>query len=1660
MADLVLNLKISSGDALGTLKQVQTAIAAVTKEVGGTLPAQVSNFTEKFAKIGLVANGIQSLAGSFSTLSQPLVELDAGLRNIGTLGVKNFKDFETAALDLSRSFPDNAAVIANAVADAVGSGLIKTNEAGKINIAQAKDFAAQASKLAVAGATDIGTAVKGLGSVINSYGTSLEKYGDVSKQAAYVSDILFNTYNQGVISVGELASNLSQVTGIAATAGVGIDQIGASIATLTKQGAQGGVATTRVRALIQEILAGKDKLAPVTKELAQQFKALEGPIASTGKMYDKTRTLQENLKAGNITLQDVAAGIGKVAAQQGKEVTNIFGSIEAAQAVLALSGSNAKAAFEDLENIGKRGSVAEGFEVQADSIENKMKMLVNSVNAGFVTIFKGVGGGATAALGALSQLAPALGALSGIQSLIPDSAFKAMQANLKALPSTFASVKGSAKDLALSFSGEIGKATQKASESLRGLPSTLAGVAKDSAASMSSTLVGGFKNLPQMLSSTIASSRTALMQLPAAAGQAIGGFLADTAKSTGQAVGSIFSTISTTGGKAAGALVGLFTAPLATLSAGFTALGSVASTAWAAITGPVGITVAAIVALGVTVYALYSNFDNIKTAVNDFINSIISVAEEIGRNLKPLLSDMGGLLKEIASLIIDVVVGAFKILTSIITAIVGGISGFVSSLFGLRSETQKTGESTSFLTRAVQFLQSVIQAAQNNIAGMVAAIRSIKTAVGDVVNSLTSGNIAKAFEVFSSAPTKAADAFKTGFQSKEVSRTIEQAFAGLDSTVAKLGESTKKSLDDAIKGGRIDDAKGIIAQRLQSEIDASKRILQIQTASGEQRKELEQRVAEKQNELRKKAADDIEALLSKTISNASDRVTGIEALRKTFEAIKVDFSAEGDAKAARVRAQALIKQTRAEYSKDRITLKDSAELSKEIEEFKKILGSQISKDKKSRTTEKKAEVDYTDFVEAQEKRRAEIASKTAANTAEARIKALDDQKTAIEQNENLTAQSRIIKAKEVEEKIIKARADVSRDGIVQEQRRREATLREDLSKFVDSYKKVSSDQIAEFVSNTDNLQEKPLGDFLAKSTTLSKEKIAEVVASVTGLRSDIVVSTQAAQTAITETTTKQLSQVNKLAASRLPKAILEDELKRINASVANEVSRAAQVELAQLKSKQEEEIALIEQQQKRIEAVRAEYNEKTALAGRYDAALEALETATNAELALAADNTQKKLAVEAEFLRKKKELQATLLGGADDSTTAISTLDNAYSSQLVRDQEFENRKTEISRAAAIRRNEILLEEFKRTGKLGDESVTMFTRLAGKSYALFEGIAANLRGNSGGDAGQRLAQLARAQAQELASEGSTGKKRIEIKKKYAEEQRKLEEKFSVKSTLENLRFSIADTFQGLAGDSLKTFAAATKGAQGFAEITGDSWAQLATSIAGTFASLSANGVSPFKAFVLAALNALDALIPVFVAMLTGQFLGQLGPAGVVLGAVATAGLYGLLAVAKGAVASAKFERGGLVTGGVQNGKTGRTIIVNERGNEFVMNHIATKKNLAALTAVNRRNITFDEYFSEQRKTSQARSNPEMYFRLPHFAPERVSTVMQPQNDTRLLAEIKAQTMMMEQKMSALESAMNRTAKQFAHNSHQSVEIVADKEKFFAAQKTRAARQSIG
>jgi len=140
---------------------------------------------------------------------------------------------------------------------ALTKGLYDTLSAG-IAAKDGIEFLTIATKAAIGGATDTAVAVDALTSVINAYGMS-------AKDAAQVSDIMFQIVKDGKISYQELAENISKLAPTAKVAGMSLEDMAAAIATVVKVEKPERAMTAIRAAMMHAAKAGEDLFTLVRK---------------------------------------------------------------------------------------------------------------------------------------------------------------------------------------------------------------------------------------------------------------------------------------------------------------------------------------------------------------------------------------------------------------------------------------------------------------------------------------------------------------------------------------------------------------------------------------------------------------------------------------------------------------------------------------------------------------------------------------------------------------------------------------------------------------------------------------------------------------------------------------------------------------------------------------------------------------------------------------------------------------------------------------------------------------------------------------------------------------------------------------------------------------------------------------------------------------------------------------------------------------------------------------------------------------------------------------------------------------------------------------------------------------------------------------------------
>lgn len=306
-------------------------------------------------KAGL-AVGATAVAVGLGYAVTKAAEFDKQMRNVNSLtglSEKNFGALEKQVISMSKRLPQSAATLAEGLYDIASSGY---QGADGLKVLEASAQAASA------GLSTTGTAAQAITGVLNAYGLT-------ANDAADVSDILFQTVNLGVVSFDELAGSIGNVIGGAAAAKISIDQVGASIATMTLAGIGGAEATTSLNNLIAKLVQPSEALAHVYKSLGYESGASALKTKGLhGVMEDLRKSTGGNIEA----------------------LLEMFPEIRAARGALALmanEGKNYNKVSDQIEDKHKRqGATLRTLKEQMKAVSNQWEVFKNKADAAAITL--------------------------------------------------------------------------------------------------------------------------------------------------------------------------------------------------------------------------------------------------------------------------------------------------------------------------------------------------------------------------------------------------------------------------------------------------------------------------------------------------------------------------------------------------------------------------------------------------------------------------------------------------------------------------------------------------------------------------------------------------------------------------------------------------------------------------------------------------------------------------------------------------------------------------------------------------------------------------------------------------------------------------------------------------------------------------------------------------------------------------------------------------------------------------------------------------------------------------------------------------------------------------------------------------------------------------
>ena len=332
------------------------ADASQAIEAFGKLKDKTTDLEKGFDKIGKSFDKFGSLAAksltvpiaagttAFALATKKAIDFDNGMRQVLSLlphlSKDAFNKLRTDLLDFSKEIGKAPEEVVQSAYDALSAGVPEEN---------LFEFLKVAGEGAVAGVTDLSTAVNGLTNVVNAYGQDMLSFQNAS-------DIIFNTVKIGKSTYEELSSTLYNVIPIASSIGVKFEDIGAAVALMTSMGTPTAQATTQIRQALVE-LNSEGTAADITfRELAgTSFKEF---IQEGGNLQEALQMMEESARAN------------------GKEISSMFSSVEAGSAALSLSGKNAQSFADVLEEMNNSaGATATAFKAIDDGAARQFERI-------------------------------------------------------------------------------------------------------------------------------------------------------------------------------------------------------------------------------------------------------------------------------------------------------------------------------------------------------------------------------------------------------------------------------------------------------------------------------------------------------------------------------------------------------------------------------------------------------------------------------------------------------------------------------------------------------------------------------------------------------------------------------------------------------------------------------------------------------------------------------------------------------------------------------------------------------------------------------------------------------------------------------------------------------------------------------------------------------------------------------------------------------------------------------------------------------------------------------------------------------------------------------------------------------------------------------------
>jgi len=304
------------GDAFVEISARDTQLAKGLADAQSKTEKSMSAISTKMASVGkTVTIAGAAITAAFGLTVKAAIDFNKEVANIATLipgSTKRVDELKSAIRDMAVTVGKDTADLAQGAYQVISAWGDTADTVGILGIA------AKAATAGVATTTD----------AIDLLSAVTKGYGDTSSEAVQkVSDLAFQTVTLGQTTFPELAGSIGKVTPLAASLGLGMDELFAVMATGTGVTGKAAEVSTQLRGIMQSLMAPTKDMTDLLEE--KGYASGEAMLADLG-------------LAGALELIT-----GKVE-ETGLPLQKFIGSIEGQTLALALTGTQADTYIEKL----------------------------------------------------------------------------------------------------------------------------------------------------------------------------------------------------------------------------------------------------------------------------------------------------------------------------------------------------------------------------------------------------------------------------------------------------------------------------------------------------------------------------------------------------------------------------------------------------------------------------------------------------------------------------------------------------------------------------------------------------------------------------------------------------------------------------------------------------------------------------------------------------------------------------------------------------------------------------------------------------------------------------------------------------------------------------------------------------------------------------------------------------------------------------------------------------------------------------------------------------------------------------------------------------------------------------------------------------------------